>query len=138
MRKLLLAALTLAFAPFLFASGTDNAMFRLGDDLYRRGKYGEAIEMKGPRIDRSAPPAYVIALPRPESGRRRSSPLARKMAALMKDQGHDVLLVCQEPHPGRFGFVDAFGPVGPEGPGALTPTGAGIGAERRGGPSDRA
>ena len=47
------------------------------------GEYGEAIEMKGPRIDRSAPPANIIALPRPETGRRRSSPLARKIASEM-------------------------------------------------------
>jgi pyruvate dehydrogenase E2 component (dihydrolipoamide acetyltransferase) len=48
------------------------------------GEYAEAIEMKGPRRDRSAPPANVVALPRAEAGaRRRSSPLARKMASEM-------------------------------------------------------
>ena len=42
------------------------------------GEYGEAIEMKAPRRDRTAP-SNVVAMP--ESGeRRRSSPLARKMA----------------------------------------------------------
>jgi pyruvate dehydrogenase E2 component (dihydrolipoamide acetyltransferase) len=41
------------------------------------GEYGEAIEMKGPRIDRSAP---LRAL---EGGKRHSSPLARKMAEQM-------------------------------------------------------
>jgi pyruvate dehydrogenase E2 component (dihydrolipoamide acetyltransferase) len=47
------------------------------------GEYGEAIEMKAPRIDRTgaAPPA-ASAIPSPQDGeeRRRSSPLARKMA----------------------------------------------------------
>src|SRR4051794_4302416 len=50
------------------------------------GEYGEAMEMKGPRIDRAAaePSAAptVIATPAP-GGRRRSSPLARKIAAEM-------------------------------------------------------
>ena len=41
------------------------------------GEYAEAIEMKAPRIDRSAPLRVV------EGGRRRSSPLARKMASEM-------------------------------------------------------
>lgn len=49
------------------------------------GEYAEAIEMKGPpRKDRSAAPAAnVVTLPRAEGGRRRSSPLARKMAREM-------------------------------------------------------
>ncbi len=47
------------------------------------GEYAEAIEMKGPRIDRSTPPRNVVALPRAEGGSRRSSPLARKMAREM-------------------------------------------------------
>jgi len=41
------------------------------------GEYGEAIEMKGPRIDRSTPLRMV------DGGKRRSSPLARKMALEM-------------------------------------------------------
>ena len=51
-------------------------------DSYKHttGEYGEAIEMKAPRIDRSKPPATnVVAMQRAETGRRRSSPLARKM-----------------------------------------------------------
>jgi pyruvate dehydrogenase E2 component (dihydrolipoamide acetyltransferase) len=44
------------------------------------GDYPEAIDMKAPRIDRSAPAANVVAMPQAEGGRRRSSPLARKMA----------------------------------------------------------
>ncbi|HKO57452.1 MAG TPA: dihydrolipoamide acetyltransferase family protein [Thermoanaerobaculia bacterium] len=42
------------------------------------GEYGEAIEMKGPRVDKTGPaPAQQ---PSGESDRRKSSPLARKMA----------------------------------------------------------
>src|SRR5438445_2352881 len=41
------------------------------------GEYGEAIEMKGPRIDRSTPLRMV------DGSKRRSSPLARKMALEM-------------------------------------------------------
>ncbi|HSP16724.1 MAG TPA: dihydrolipoamide acetyltransferase family protein [Thermoanaerobaculia bacterium] len=44
------------------------------------GEYAEAIEMKAPRTDRSA---TIIAMPAPQSGRQRSSPLARKMAREM-------------------------------------------------------
>ncbi|SRR5581483_1925331 len=49
------------------------------------GEYGEAVEMKGPRVDRAAAPpvaANVVAIPA-AGGRRRSSPLARKIAADM-------------------------------------------------------
>lgn len=49
------------------------------------GEYAEAIEMKGPpRKDRSAAPqGNILAMPVLQSGRRRSSPLARKMAREM-------------------------------------------------------
>src|SRR5882672_1697737 len=48
------------------------------------GEYGEAIEMKAPRIDRTqAQKTNVVAMPQAESSRRRSSPLARKMASSM-------------------------------------------------------
>ena len=52
------------------------------------GEYAEAIEMKAPRIDRTQPQpqqqqATVIAMPAPSGERRRSSPLARKMAQEM-------------------------------------------------------
>jgi pyruvate dehydrogenase E2 component (dihydrolipoamide acetyltransferase) len=51
------------------------------------GEYGEAMEMKGPRVDRAAAPpaaANVVAMPSASAGgRKRSSPLARKMAAEM-------------------------------------------------------
>jgi pyruvate dehydrogenase E2 component (dihydrolipoamide acetyltransferase) len=55
-------------------------------DSYKHstGEYGEAMEMKAPRIDRSRPPATnVVAIQRAEAGRQRSSPLARKMAREM-------------------------------------------------------
>jgi pyruvate dehydrogenase E2 component (dihydrolipoamide acetyltransferase) len=46
------------------------------------GEYGEAIEMKGPRVDRAAKPSpmSVVEVPKGDGGRRRSSPLARKVA----------------------------------------------------------
>lgn len=44
------------------------------------GEYAEAVEMKGPRIDRTAPASNVVKLPGAQTGRQRSSPLARKMA----------------------------------------------------------
>lgn len=50
------------------------------------GEYAEAIEMKAPRIDRTQPQqqqATIIAMPAPSGARRRSSPLARKMAQEM-------------------------------------------------------
>ena len=48
------------------------------------GEYAEAIEMKAPRIDRTAPVAAATPLRVVEGGgRRRSSPLARKMAREM-------------------------------------------------------
>ncbi|HEY8849296.1 MAG TPA: dihydrolipoamide acetyltransferase family protein, partial [Thermoanaerobaculia bacterium] len=51
------------------------------------GEYGEAMEMKGPRIDRTqaqkTQKTNVVAMPQSETSRRRSSPLARKMASEM-------------------------------------------------------
>ncbi|HEV7920607.1 MAG TPA: dihydrolipoamide acetyltransferase family protein [Thermoanaerobaculia bacterium] len=47
------------------------------------GEYGEAIEMKGPRVDKTAAapaPAAAAAQASGEGERRKSSPLARKMA----------------------------------------------------------
>jgi len=46
------------------------------------GEYAEAIDMKAPRIDRTAA-ASSTAAPQEEGGRKRSSPLARKMAREM-------------------------------------------------------
>ena len=51
------------------------------------GEYAEAIETKGPRVDRAAAPSPGTNMPpmapSEEGGRRRSSPLARKMAREM-------------------------------------------------------
>lgn len=47
------------------------------------GDYPEAIDMKAPRVDKTSPPANAAATPQDDSGRRRSSPLARKMAREM-------------------------------------------------------
>lgn len=47
------------------------------------GEYHEAIEQKGPRRDRSAPESNVVAMPSDEGDRKRSSPLARRMAREM-------------------------------------------------------
>jgi pyruvate dehydrogenase E2 component (dihydrolipoamide acetyltransferase) len=47
------------------------------------GEYAEAIEMKAPRVDHAAAPApgtNVVEMPKGDGGRRRSSPLARKVA----------------------------------------------------------
>ena len=48
------------------------------------GEYGEAMEMKGPRVDRTAAPSPGTSLAEPPAdgngGRSQSSPLARKMA----------------------------------------------------------
>src|SRR5882757_4527233 len=46
------------------------------------GEYAEAIDMKAPRIDRTAA-ASSAATQQDEGGRKRSSPLARKMAREM-------------------------------------------------------
>src|SRR5712691_1035732 len=47
------------------------------------GEYGEAIEMKGPRIDRSSSPSTPLRVVEGGGGKKRSSPLARKMAQEM-------------------------------------------------------
>src|SRR5438067_4522233 len=46
-----------------------------------------------------------------------------RIAEVLRSRGHDVLLLCQEPHPERFGFVDAFGAVGADGRRDVRPTG---------------
>ncbi|HEV7765772.1 MAG TPA: dihydrolipoamide acetyltransferase family protein [Thermoanaerobaculia bacterium] len=51
------------------------------------GEYHEAIEQRGPRRDRSAPEEAAPADKPSESGRQRSSPLARRMA---RDLGVDL------------------------------------------------
>src|SRR3954453_12132736 len=47
------------------------------------GEYGEAIEMKAPRVDRTAATTSTPTASQGDGGRRRSSPLARKMAREM-------------------------------------------------------
>jgi glycosyltransferase involved in cell wall biosynthesis len=46
-----------------------------------------------------------------------------RIAEELRAAGHDVLIVCQEPHPERTGFIDAAGTVDAEGVSALTPVG---------------
>jgi len=43
-----------------------------------------------------------------------------RVAGVLRRWGHDVLLVCQEPHADRFDFLDAWGTVGPDGVSPLT------------------
>src|SRR5205814_3888296 len=43
-------------------------------------------------------------------------------AAVMRAAGHDVVVLCQEPHPERYGFVDAWGAVDGTGVSALEPS----------------
>jgi len=73
------------------------------------GEYGEAIEMKGPRVDRAAAPApgtNVVEMPKSDGGRRRSSPLARKMA---RDLGVDLNDVRGSGPQGRIIAADIVG-----------------------------
>jgi glycosyltransferase involved in cell wall biosynthesis len=46
-----------------------------------------------------------------------------RTAEVFRRQGHLVLLVCQEPHPERYGWIDAWGTCGQEGVSPLTPSG---------------
>jgi glycosyltransferase involved in cell wall biosynthesis len=49
---------------------------------------------------------------------------AARTADVYRRQGHDVVLLCQDRHPERTGFVDAWGTVGPDGISDLRPAGA--------------
>jgi glycosyltransferase involved in cell wall biosynthesis len=49
---------------------------------------------------------------------------AARTAEVYRRQGHDVLVVCQDRHPERAGFVDAWGTVAADGVSDLRPTGA--------------
>src|SRR5437762_3441011 len=53
-----------------------------------------------------------------------SNVYAAKTAEALRKAGHDVVLVCQEPHPEAFDFVDAWGTASGGGVSELTPTGA--------------
>lgn len=44
-----------------------------------------------------------------------------RVAERYRAAGHDVLLMCQERHPERYPWIDAFGEVGGDGPSSLTP-----------------
>lgn len=46
------------------------------------------------------------------------------IAASLRGRGHDVILLCQEPRPDAFPFVDAWGSVGADGISPLVSTGA--------------
>lgn len=66
------------------ADNARRATDRKDSIKHSTGEYGEAIEMKGPRVDRASAPTSAgtptEAAPSGDGGRRRSSPLARKMA----------------------------------------------------------
>src|SRR6266571_2959794 len=44
-----------------------------------------------------------------------------RVAEVLAAAGHDVVLLCQEPHPERYRWIEAWGTAGPEGPSGLTP-----------------
>jgi glycosyltransferase involved in cell wall biosynthesis len=50
-----------------------------------------------------------------------SNVFTARVAEVLRSSGHDVLVVCQEPHPERYSWIDASGTVGDDGPSALTP-----------------
>lgn len=43
-----------------------------------------------------------------------------RVAEHYRAAGHDVLLLCQEQHPERYPWIDAFGAIGADGPSELT------------------
>jgi glycosyltransferase involved in cell wall biosynthesis len=48
-----------------------------------------------------------------------SNVVTARTSEVFRAAGHDVLLLCQERHPDRFEWIDAFGPAGADGPSAL-------------------
>jgi glycosyltransferase involved in cell wall biosynthesis len=50
---------------------------------------------------------------------------AARTAEVYRQQGHDVVLLCQDPYPERTGFVDSWGVVSAGGVSGLRPAGAG-------------
>src|SRR5260221_5970569 len=64
-----------------------RAIDRKDSIKHTTGEYAEAIEMNGPRVDRSGAPPNVVLTPQSESGRPRSSPLARRIA---RDMGVSI------------------------------------------------
>jgi len=53
-----------------------------------------------------------------------------RLAEVLASQGHDVLLLCQEGHPERYPWIDAWGAVGPGGVSIETSGGASSSAGR--------
>jgi glycosyltransferase involved in cell wall biosynthesis len=47
-----------------------------------------------------------------------------RVAEVLRASGHDVLLVCQEGHPERYPWIDAFGAIDGDGPSELVPNAA--------------
>lgn len=43
-----------------------------------------------------------------------------RVCEVFRASGHDVVLLCQEPHPERYGWIDAYGSIDAGGPGLLT------------------
>src|SRR5260221_7086358 len=64
-----------------------RAIDRKDSIKHTTGEYAEAIEMKGPRVDRSSAPPNDVLTPQSESGWPRSSPLARRIA---RDMGVSI------------------------------------------------
>jgi glycosyltransferase involved in cell wall biosynthesis len=55
-----------------------------------------------------------------------SNVASARVAEAMRAAGHDVLIVCQERHPDRFGFLDGWGEIDDQGRvGPITASGAG-------------
>jgi glycosyltransferase involved in cell wall biosynthesis len=59
-----------------------------------------------------------------------SNVYAARVTEVLRRNGHDVALVCQEGHPERYRFLDAWAGVGPEGVGPLQPLDAEPGGGR--------
>ena len=61
-----------------------------------------------------------------------SSIYAARTAEVLRGDGHDVLLVCQERHVERYRWIDASGTVDATGPSALTPNPAAVASDAGG------
>src|SRR5438067_5425005 len=81
------------------------------------GEYAEAIEMKAPRVDRAA----ALEMPKDDGGRRRSSPLARKVA---RELGVSLDQIQGSGPQGRIVAADVKGSVAAPAPGAVRRPGA--------------
>ena len=53
-----------------------------------------------------------------------SNVYAARVTEVLRRKGHDVLLLCQEPHPERYPFLDGWGTVGEGGVQEIGPAGA--------------